>query len=117
MEDKCQKQEMESPKRFEQALQWRQGSWQRSICAVRPKGVRYLFPHTMLIDAVPVGNGSACSFRMSLSKFIFDLHLSSTFFISSCLIKQIFALLCKPRGFYENKIIQVVALRFGAVCL
>ena len=78
MEDKCQKQEMESPKRFEQALQWRQGSWQRSICAVRPKGVRYLFPHTMLIDAVPVGNGSACSFRMSLSKFIFDLHLSST---------------------------------------
>ena len=79
MEDKCQKQEMESPKRFEQALQWRQGSWQRSICAVRPKGVRYLFPHTMLIDAVPVGNGSACSFRMSLSKFIFDLHLSSTF--------------------------------------
>ena len=71
---------MESPKRFEQALQWRQGSWQRSIYAVRPKGVRYLFPHTMLIDAVPVGNKSACSFRMSLSKLIFDLHLSSTRF-------------------------------------
>ena len=76
MEDKCQKQEMESPKRFEQALQWRQGSWQRSICAVRPKGVRYLFPHTMLIDTVPVGNGSACSLECCFPSF-FDLHLSS----------------------------------------
>ena len=57
--------------RFGVLLFFPQGKWE----LLRPKRNSLASDSLRL---VPVGNGSACSFRMSLSKFIFDLHLSST---------------------------------------
>ena len=44
---------------IKKALKWRQKTWQKSICAVRPKGVRYLISALGFFDAVSAGNGSA----------------------------------------------------------
>ena len=62
--------------RFGVLLFFPQGKWE----LLRPKRNSLASDSLRL---VPVGNGSACSFRMSLSKFIFDLHLSSTAMINS----------------------------------
>ena len=49
----------------------------KSICAVRPKGVRYLVSALGFFDAFSAGNGIASAFGLMLAKFRLDLHLPS----------------------------------------
>ncbi|HBB13782.1 MAG TPA: hypothetical protein DCZ76_05820 [Treponema sp.] len=54
-------------KRVKKALEWRRKKWQKSICAVRAKRVRYLVSAFGFFDAFSAGNGSAFVFTFALA--------------------------------------------------
>ena len=66
-------------KYVKKALEWRRETWQKSICAERPKGVRYLVSALGFFDAVLAGNGSAF-----LLTFTFN-YLKLRFALAFCL--------------------------------
>ncbi|HBB14282.1 MAG TPA: hypothetical protein DCZ76_08405 [Treponema sp.] len=56
-------------KYVKKALEWRQETRQKSICAVRAQRVRYLISALGFFDAVPAGNGSAFVLIFIFTKF------------------------------------------------
>ena len=60
------------------ALEWRRETQQKSICAVRPKGVRHLVSALGFFDAFTAGNGSAFVLRFALGfyrcKWVLDTN-------------------------------------------
>ena len=58
-ESKCRFSIIVIQKYVKKALEWRQKTRQKSICAERPKGVRYLISALGFFDAFSAGNGSA----------------------------------------------------------
>ncbi|MBQ5433463.1 MAG: hypothetical protein IIU30_08445, partial [Treponema sp.] len=77
VEDKCIFSIIVIQKYVKKALEWRRETWQKSICAVRAKRVRYLVSALGFFDAFTARNGSAFVFTFAFPNFHKDWYFPS----------------------------------------